>query len=228
VMISAGRTDAGGRALLPAELRGAPAAPAPERVRLGPYVALRYRAVRAADSSRAYRVYAVPTSIGTATVVCGAPAATLPAIARACERTAGTLRLRAGRAFPADATGSHARDVDRVLAALRRDRAQAIGRMSAATSPVAESAAASDAGRAYDRAATAIAALDVSPYDRPTTERVTEALTAADRAYARLAQAAGAADGSGYAAARTAVRRAEAAAQGAVGAYGRTGYAVTT
>jgi hypothetical protein len=227
VTVTAGYATSDGPTLLPAELV-APLdrTPVPTRVRLGPLIAFRYDDLRVPGSRQAVRAYAVPTTVGTATILCAGPPKALRGFTADCDRIASTLRLRSGRAFAAGPSAAFARDMDRALQRLRDARRDGLSRARTAPSRVAQADAEAQVADAYGRAAAAIGALDLSPYDLRATGAVSPELENAQGAYKRLAEAARRGDANNYAKALRAVRAAESAAAGAVTGLGDLGYAI--
>jgi hypothetical protein len=225
--VTAGQATSDGPTLLPAELI-APLdrTPVPTRVRLGALVAFRYDDLRLPGSRQAMRAYAVPTTVGVATILCAAPPEALKAFAADCDRIASTLRLRAGRAFQAGPSPAFARDVDHALQQLQDARRAGLARARTAASQPAQGAAEAQVAAAYGRAAATIGALDLSPYDRRATGALSPGLRNAQGAYERLAETARRGDGVGYANALRAVREAESAVADAVARLKDLGYAI--
>jgi hypothetical protein len=225
--VTAGYATSDGPTLLPFELI-APLdrTPAPRRVRLGTLVAFRYDELRQPGSRQAVRAYAVPTTLGVATILCAAPPKALRGFAAACDRIAATLRLRDGRAFAAGTSAAFARDVDGTLQRLRDDRRAGLARARTAPSRAAQAAADDQIAAAYGRATAAIGALDLSPYDGRSTGALSPQLENAQGAYERLADAAARGDDNSYANALREVRGAESGAAAAVDQLKDLGYAI--
>jgi hypothetical protein len=116
--------------------------------------------------------------------------------------------------------------MDRALQRLRDARRDGLSRARTAPSRVAQADAEAQVSDAYGRAAAAIGALDLSPYDLRATGAVSPELENAQGAYKRLAEAARRGDANNYAKALRAVRAAESAAAGAVTGLGDLGYAI--
>jgi hypothetical protein len=225
-IVAAGRTNATGPTLLPANLTSRlPRRPTPARVRLGALQALRYDDLRPAGSTMALRVYAVATSARVTDVVCAASPAALRALTPVCERIAQTLRLRGARGLPVGPSARYAAEVTRTLRDVSSGRAAAVGHMRAGTRAV-QATAARAAARVYEQSAHTLASMNVSPYDEGANAALASALASTQDAYERLAAAAHAGRRSRYAAARTSVGTAERAAMQSIYRLGRLGYAV--
>jgi hypothetical protein len=225
-IVAAGRTDATGPTLLPANLTSKlPRRPAAARVRLGTLQALRYDDLRPAGSSMALRVYAVATSAGVTDVVCAASPPALRALTPLCERIAQTLRVRGARGLPIGPSARYAADLTRTLRDVSSGRSTAVARMRTGARAV-QATAAQAAARAYERAAHTLASMSVSPYDVGANAALASALASTQHGYERLAAAAHAGKRSRYAAARNSVGAAERAATRAIYRLGRLGYVV--
>jgi serine/threonine protein kinase len=199
--IAAGRSDAKGALLLPADLLARLSAKpkAGETVRLGAVDALRYRGLSTGDGAR-MTVYSAPTSRGVETIVCRQVADAV------CDRAAASLRLAAG----ASATGvlpdaDYAASVSKAVRDLGRRSRSARATLRQARSPGTQASSATALARAYGMAARALRKVQPGPREEPTHARLVAATAAAGDAWSDLARAARTDDDAGFAKARGAL-----------------------
>jgi hypothetical protein len=186
-----------------------------ERVRLGPYEALRYRSAR-------HAIYAIPVDRGALLVVCTGD----PEVLRRCESVATTIVLRGaepGVIGPAPAFASRLRTTIAHLDAVRvaERRALATARSSEARAGHAEVLAS-----AYATASAQVESVRAGAHDRPVAQRLVRAFGRARDGYVLLGAALRARDHRGYVAAATGIRRAEREANAALASLSRLGYTV--
>ena len=225
--VVAGRTSARGPALLPAAfVKRLADHPAAERVGLGPMQALRYRGLRSGASGPALTVFAVPTSLGVATVACYAPAAAAAAFQADCERVAASLKLSGAKAYALGPQAGYARGADRALTALAAARARDRRALASARTQGGQSALAGALATDHRRAADALVRLEVSPADAIAHAALVAAIGRAGDGYARMARAARRHDVKGFAAGERTARDGDAKLRQALAALGRLGYKI--
>jgi Protein kinase domain len=223
-----GMTGAVGATLLPKAFRDRLTRDLPEGapVRLGPREALMYRDLRVRGFDRMVSVFAVPTSLGVATVTCYAPEALTDRFRPDCERVAQTLGLRRGRAFPIGPDAATARALDDIVGDLNRTRRVRRTSLKAAKTPAGQRRNALALARAHGEAARRIDRLEVSPAIADTTESIAGALRAGERAYTRLAGAVSAEQAGTYRSAAAAVRAADRRVDARIGRLKDAGYRI--
>jgi serine/threonine-protein kinase len=202
--LTAGTMDRVGRDLLPRSfVRRLAREPArDDRVRLGRLSAYRYRDLRPRGFDRPLTLYVAPTTAGVATVACYAAAAA------DCDREAGSLTLRRGRALALGPDASYARRVDGAMRELNRARSTGVRALRAAHTPAGQAKAAAALSRAPGRALRAAGAAP-GPAERRPHATLVAALRDEQRAYERLTSAARGQDRSGYTRAARAAARAD-------------------
>jgi serine/threonine-protein kinase len=223
-----GMTGATGATLLPRAFRKRLAGDLPRaaRVRLGAQQALMYRDLRVRGFDRLVTVFAVPTTLGVATLTCYAPEALTAALRLGCERVAQTLRLRRGRAFPLGPDPATARALDDITGDLNRVRRVRRGGLKAAKSPAGQRRNALALARAQGVAARRAGRLDVSPAIADVMGSIAAALRAGQRAYTRVAAAVSAQDAGSYRTASKAVRAADRDVDAQIGRLADAGYRI--
>jgi serine/threonine protein kinase len=225
--VVAGRTSATGPALLPAAfVKGLTDRPAAERVRLGASQALRYRGLRSAASGPALTVFAVPTSRGVATVACHAPAAAAAAFEADCERVAASLKLSGAKGYALGPQAGYARGADRALTALAAARARDRRALASARTQGGQGKLAGALATDHDRAADALARLEVSPADATAHAALVAAVRRARDGYARMTRAAGRHDAKGFATGERAVHDGDARLRKALAGLKDLGYEI--
>jgi hypothetical protein len=198
--IVAGQTQASGATLLPKKfLARLPDVPSTkDRVHLGSLQAIRYRNLKPRGLSGGVTLFVVPTSIGVTTVACRPAVHPPAALARDCERIAGSLRLRRGRAFALGPDAAYARRLSAAITRLQAKRSSGRRRLARASTQGGQEAAARSLGDAYRATAARLRQLVVSPLNRDANARLIAAVTSAKSAYGQLAGAAGNDNRSGY------------------------------
>jgi hypothetical protein len=222
----AGQVAAGGPALLPAKFvaRLPGGAPEGEPVRLNGMEALRYDSLAPRGLDGKLQLFAVPTNRGVATVACVAGGARAADFRRDCESVATTLELAGAKAYPLGPTADYARTLSDAMARLDKARGSATKKLQQADNPDEQAAAAKALSAAYLRAGKTLAGAEVSPTSAAANRALSRALKATALAYLRAANAAQANDGDAYAAARSALKEANASASRAQSQLNRLGY----
>jgi hypothetical protein len=161
----------------------------PDRVRLGAVDAQRYRGLPTSDDRRRLTVYAVPTSSGTATFVCFAPARASKSFFDSCEGAATTLRLAGVTAYTLEPSRRYAASVDRIFKNINSPRRADRVRMREAKSAGHQARIAHDLASRYRRAAASIRRIKAPEAVRAANAAVAGSLVAAAKSYDRLAAA---------------------------------------
>jgi len=222
-----GTTTATDPTLLPKGLSASlPAPPQGSAVKLGSLVFRRYLNLLPPGAAAPETVYALPTTGGTVIASCIAPAVDATVFAATCERAVGSLRLRSAAALTLSANPVFARSLGGVVARLDAARGADGRELAAARRPADQAAAARRLAQAHDDAAKAAAQLLPGPVGADANAAIVTALRRLGSGYASLAQAAADHDGRRYAAARTAISRADAALGAAFARLGQDGYSI--
>jgi hypothetical protein len=212
--------DVGARTLLPAGLRAGEG----ERVRLGPFAALRYRHAR---SGRGRLVlYAVPVGRDAAVVACRAAGAEAARTLARCESVAASITLRGVNpsAVGADPLfGASVRSLVRRLDGVRRAERRALVRTG---TPFERAGHADVVASAYASAASQLQSLPVPVREQAVQRRLLRALGVARDGYVSLSAALRAGDRAAYVLASRRIAAAERAANAALRALAPLGYAV--
>ena len=182
--------------------------------------ALRYDGLRPLGLGRAVVVYAVPTSVGVATVACADPAGRPGTVAAACRAIAGSLRVPGGRTFPVGPDHALAAAVDaelrRLMLTLRS------GRRGLSGEHRADAATTLSAG--YRDTFAALEPVEISPADEAVQRPLLAALRAAGLGYRDLAAAVRSHDAGGYRAAAARAERGERRIEAAEQRFREHGY----
>jgi hypothetical protein len=223
----AGTTTATDPTLLPKGLDATLAAP-PEgaAVKLGSLVFRRYLNLLPEGAAAPETVYALPTTAGTVIASCIAPAEDATLFASTCERAVASLRLSSAAPLSLTANPAFAKALGGVVATLDAARGADWRRLAGARRPADQAAAARLLAQAHDEAAKAAARLSPGPIGADANAAIVAALRRLSSAYASLAQAATHHDGRSYAAASTAISRADAALGAAFAGLGQEGYSI--
>lgn len=223
---TAGLTDARGPRLLPATLvqRTGDGLPSATPVQLGELEALRYRGVRLRGFDRDLTLYAAPSSAGVVTLACYSPAAE-PGFEATCESIAQTLELLKGRPYPLAVPAQTERALAAAVTGLRQAHQSGRRRLERASSGDAQAAAAVRLAEANGVAHRRLSQLQVSPAIAGQVEGVLASIAASEVAYRRLAEAARAADGGGFEAAKREVEAGEKALRKSLAALEQAGAA---
>ena len=212
-------------ASLPPRLAAAvPSTTRPQVVTLGRQRFLRYLNLTPQGQNLAESVYALPTTAGTVTAVCSAPAFSTR-FTSDCERLLSTLKLTTGDVASLTVDPGYALELNRVLRELDRVRRSA--------GPALRSGhlrdrvrAASALAAAHSQAATAASHIDAGTVSAGN-QALVSALTANADAYKALAHAAARRDVSAYGRAETALSAAGSALAAAYDQLRRLGYQIS-
>jgi hypothetical protein len=155
-----------GPTLLPTAFRGhlSGTLPSPRPVSLGGTNAASYAALTVSGLSGPATVYAIPTTAGTATIVCAGPSAAFQAT---CGQVAATLRLVGASVFPLGPVPAYARGLSSVLTRLDAAVRAPQSALAAAHTPAAQVGAASQLSQAYTATAGQLGRLTASPGTGP-------------------------------------------------------------
>jgi len=184
--------DGVGPTLLPAAFRERlPAKPATDdRVVLGGGLqAQRYAALRPRGAESALTILVVPTDAGVLTLVCREGGAG-PRFVAACQRAAGTARLRGARAFTLGADAEYRTLLARSLRRLQERRLAALAGLRSARTPDGQARRASDVAAAYRIALQSLSRTALNPIVREHNAAIRTALRAQAGHYADLSRAA--------------------------------------
>jgi Protein kinase domain len=224
----AGRVAAGGRLLLPDKfVKLLPAEPSNnDAVKLGNVQAYRYSALAPRGLHQRVTLFTVPASGGVATVACLFGPQTPSSFRTACERAAGSLEVTSGKHYPVGPSPSYASTLSATMAALNTAIKEGEGSLNAARTPAAQGNAAAALASAYDKAATRLGKLDLSPADADANSALVQALTASSQDYTAAAAAARRKDGAAYRRAGAEIQRDARATRQAVAAVEQLGYSL--
>jgi hypothetical protein len=229
---TAGMSAAEGPELLAATYSSQPHANRRRRVpvALGALQGYRYAGLTAPGSGEPVTVFVAPTTRGVATLACRMPIASAAGRrsgAELCNRIASTLRLRRGKRFPLGPSPAFSRALRKRIGRLVDHRGLALKEMRTATTAGDQAAAAADLSVAFDKAATGLGAVRVSPESAPGKRAVVQALRSGAAAYGELADAAENEDAAAYAPAARLANEAEGALSASLHALARLGYPPT-
>ena len=225
--IMAGLTSATGASLLPpAVTRRLAGAPRAASVRLGRMTALRYPDLGLAGLTRRMTLFAAPTSGGVLTLACLSPPREAAALRPLCDRVAQSLRLTRARALAPGPSARSQRQLNALVEALDGDRVEQRAQLASAQAPAQQAQWAERLASAYADAAATGAKQRVSPREAAAHARILAAIGAAGNAYARMADAARAANVSDYERARGKVARGEGRLRAALSAVAALGYEI--
>jgi hypothetical protein len=196
----AGRVAAGGRLLLPEKfVNRLPAEPSNgDAVRLGKLQAYRYSALAPQGLRQRVTLFTVPLSGGVATVACLFGPKTPSSFRTACERAAGSLEVTSGKPYPVGLSPSYARALSATMAELNGAIKDGEASLSTAGTAAAQSSAAAALATAFDKAATRLGKLELSPADADGNSALVDALAASSHDYAAAAAAARRKDAAAY------------------------------
>jgi hypothetical protein len=203
-LLSAGTTDATGRALLPPELLDRLEDPPKQDdpVTLGALGAYRYEGLRPRGFKGPLTLFVAPTTEGVATVACTSPG---------CERVAGGLRLVRGKAFALGADRGYLGKLDAAIGRLNAARKRDTAALRSAKQQPGQAGAARSLASDFRRARRSLRGLVVSPAVLGASRSVQAALARTELAYERLAASASDGDETAYEHAREGVSAGEAA-----------------
>jgi serine/threonine protein kinase len=226
--VIAGLVQSGDPSLLADGLRkrlgGVP--PRDESVRLGDAAAYRYADLSLTGFDRRVELMVVPTTAGVATVACLAPADEARAFAAACENVARSLELDGPRPYPLGPDPAFAERLNKAMRALNRERADARRDLAAAKRPSGQAEQATRLGADFRTAAAAIGKGAVSPAVADDRAAIVRAMRDVAPEYRALASSANRYEKGDFAAARKAIRKAEAKVDRSLSALRTEGYRV--
>jgi serine/threonine protein kinase len=204
-------------------LRGTPGKP--ETVSLAGTQAYRYDGLRARGVKGRLRVYAVLTSEGVATVVCGSSAPAGPAASQ-CDGIAESLRLTSAEARAVGLSEGYAALLEKTVETLNTGVNEVNTSVDSAIAAPARAAALRRATGLYRRAVAALAkpGADLNPLDLGLNARVVAAFKGFAVVYPRVARAALRNDATELHRARLAVRTRRARLADTIAALRRVGY----
>jgi hypothetical protein len=204
-------------------LRGAPGQP--ESVTLAETRAYRYDGLRARGVEGRLRVYAVLTSEGVATVVCGSSAAAGPAVS-GCDAIAETLRVTSAKARPVGLGEDYSARLEKTVQTLNTGVNAVDTSVGGAATAPERAAALRRAAGLYRRAVAALAkpGADLNPLDLGLNARLAATFKRFAVVYMRVARAAMRNDATELHRARQAVTTRRARLAGTVAALRGVGY----
>jgi hypothetical protein len=171
-----------------------------EAVRLGALEGFRFQELRPEGVDGPLRLYAVPTSEGTATVAClGVAAAD---VAARCDSQAATLQLTGPRAIAVQPAPGYAKALARSFRDLNAARSPGLAALAAARTRTEQSAAADGIARAYAAAARDLRQAPDTRFVAEDNAAIVTALQGGAAAYNSMSFNAGRGDEAGYAGAR--------------------------
>jgi hypothetical protein len=214
--------------LLPTSLVAVLPSKTPPRdiVRIGQAQAFRYANLRPKGFSGTLTLYVVPTSTRIAGIACFAPK-TGSSTLRDCEDVVASLSIAGASALAVEPDAKYASGLSGALKTLAGARDRDRRTLKAAGSAKSQAAPARALASAYRAAGTKVRALKPPALAAALNRVIAQDLKDAADAYAKMATAAAAADGSGFAAGRAAVARAEQALRRALDGLAGLGYQVT-
>jgi hypothetical protein len=219
-----GTSNGSAPSFLPNPVRAAlPSLPAPQVVRLGPLGFYRYSSLPVPGEKRPETLYALPTTAGTIVADCSPGSAS--GFVASCERTLGTLSLIAATPLPLAPNPAYAFALIRIITGLNSVRVAAGAQLAGARDPGVVVAAANRMADADAAAAASLRRLPAGVASVPNAALATSLTQSAD-AYRALARAEIRGNSGAYAAAKTSITRAQAAADGAYEELFRLGYLV--
>lgn len=220
-------SSAAGPTLLPAAYRSQLGGDASrEAVDVGSLQAYRYTGLADPGSGERLTVFAAPTSLGVATLVCGADG-NQHGEADTCARIASTLRLARGSAYPLGPSPSFSRALGKWLARISQRRAKSAGEMAAAADADGQAEAAHSLAETFGNAAAGLRRLEITPESATDRSAIAAAMGSARDAYEDVASAARAEDKAGYAAAKGKARQSEAELNARLENLAKLGYEVS-
>jgi len=218
-----GRAATAGGTLPPQLSATVSGTPAPDLVMLGGARYYRYLDLTPSVGGASEVVYTLPTTAGTVFAVCVNHQPRFPLVAR-CEQELSAATLTSG-AVAANPQPSYAAAFTAVIRKLDAVRVSATHRLSTASSPQAQAAAAATLAAAHREAAAGIEALDAGSAAQANAS-VASTIRVIGSAYAALGQAVSRGDGPAYVAASTKISNANAALSSAFARLRALGYQV--
>jgi serine/threonine kinase PknH len=171
---------------------------APQAVSLGTINVYRYRSADRGELPSTFRLYAFPTSAGTAVLYC---VGVDPPGGGGCASVVASVKLEGSRVLPLGPSAALADQLAVVVRRLNGSRLAARKALAEARRPAGQAAAASGLSLAYQHASAALSRSSSSPLDRATIAPLRAALVRASTAAQQLATAARQREGSAFAAA---------------------------
>lgn len=203
--VTVGTSHGTGSKLLPPAFRsGLDSPPESQAVKLGDIEALRYAALGPQKlEAGTLRLYAAPVTNGVATIACVVPPdAATGSVTAACDRTAASLQLKSGRAYPLGPDENYEGVLDVAIKRLNKATAKGANALRGADSPAAQAKAADSLRSAYREAAKSLRGATHNPQVSGANADLVAALNALARRYDQLAAAARADDPAAYGTAR--------------------------
>jgi Protein kinase domain len=224
----AGRMAAGGRFLLPTKfVKLLPGESANgDAVRLGNLQAYRYSALAPRGLGRRVTLFTVPLSGGVATVACLFGPHTPSSFRTACERAAGSLEVTSGKHYPVGPSQAYATALRTTMADLNSAIKNGQASLSAARTAAAQGNSAAALASAFDKAATRLGKLALSPADADANSALVDGLAASSLDYSATAAAARRKDGAAYRRAGANIKRDAQDITRAVTAVEQLGYSI--
>ncbi len=226
ILLAGVAPDAQGPTLLPRSFRERLAAEPrrDDRVRLADGLeAQRYAAMLPRGAETPTTILVVPTDAGALTIACREGGAGTGFI-DACQRAAGTLRLRGARAFALGPDAAYAKRLGRTLERMQQRRRAALSRLRQAKSPDGQGRRAAAVAAIYRAAAASLPTTPVNPLVREHNARIRAALRAQSHRYGDLARAASRSRPKTYRRAGAAITRGDARLRAAVEALRSLGF----
>ncbi len=186
---------------------------------------MRFLDVVPQSTSTALSVYALPTQHGTAIAACVLPASGATAFNGTCEGVLRTLQS-AAPALPLGANPAFASQLGTIVGKLNGTRSTVGRQLASAKSQKAQAAAAKTLASAYQQAATAAAKLQPGPVGTQGSRAIVAALRQLAAGYQALSTAAAHNNKKAYAAAGTAIAKAQTALSAAFAQLRQAGYTI--
>jgi len=195
----------------------------PVKLKPDGYVFRRYLYLQSRGAPNGVSVYVLPTSSGTATAACIAPASGAAAFTVTCERAVGSLRVK-GKVLPLGPNADFARRLTSATRKLDTARTNFGARLAGAKTPAAQASAARSLAGAYHSAAAAAAKAKPDPSTTLAEAALVRGLTRLGGDYAALSAAAAHNSASSYKSARRAIGKDEASVDAAFATIKQAGY----
>jgi serine/threonine protein kinase len=195
-------------------------------VKLGSNTFKRFTDVVPQSSSTALSVYALPTQHGTAIAACVLPASGAAAFNATCESVLKTLHSSVP-VLPLGANPTFAAALGAVVSKLNHTRTTAGHQLASASSQKVQAAAAASLATAYRQAGTSAAKLQPGPIGGEALQSIVTALRQLGSGYQALGTAAAHNNKKAYAAAGTAIGKAQSALNAGFGQLQQAGYSIS-
>jgi len=201
--------------------------PQGEPVKLKPdgYVFRRYLYLEPRGATSGESLYVLPTTAGTVTAACVAPASGAAGFTVTCERAVGSLQVR-GTVLPLGPDPAFASRLTSAVRTLDSARTKLGARLAGAKTPAAQASAARSLANAYHSAAAAAAEAKPNPSASLGATALVHGLRRLEADYAGLSAAAAHNRASSYNSAKRAIDKDEASVAAAFGAVKQAGYAL--